>query len=408
MTDSPKLPFLPYGRHQIEEDDVAAVSAVLRSNHLTTGPAVSAFENALAEAVGAPHAVACSSGTAALHLSCLAAGIGPGGAVVAPAITFVATANAVRLCGAEVVFADVNPQSGLMEPQHVEAALSGNKHVRAVIPVYLNGQCAAPAALATLADECRLTVIEDACHALGAGYLDSTGTEVAVGSTRHAAMAAFSFHPVKAIAMGEGGAVTVGDEKTANRLRRLCNHGIGRDPQSFADTELAFDTSGAPNPWYYEQTELGLNYRASDIHCALGLSQLAKLERFLARRRALASRYDRLLAPLAPLVRPVPRMEGVKSGWHLYVVLIDFAAAGIDRSALMGKMRESGIGVQVHYIPVPWQPYYRQRYAAAAFPGADAYYRRCLSLPLFPGMGDSDVERVVETLKRLLRQTRNG
>jgi dTDP-4-amino-4,6-dideoxygalactose transaminase len=212
----------------------------------------------------------------------------------------------------------------------------------------------------------------------------------------------FSGHPVKSIAMGEGGILTTDDGQLATRLRRLASHGLTRDPADFVQPEMALDQAGNPNPWYYEQVEAGLNYRASDIHCALGLSQLAKLDRFVARRTELAARYDVLLAGLAPLLRPVSRVSWGESGWHLYAVQIDFDAVGMDRAALIHGLRGAGIGSQVHYIPVHRQPYYRALYPDLDLPGADTYYAGCLSLPLFPAMADSDVDRVVEALTRLL------
>lgn len=373
-------PFLPYARQLIDDDDIAAVAEVLRGDLLTTGPTVAAFEQKLAGTTGAKHALSCSSGTAALHLAALALGLGPGDKVVVPTVTFLATANAARYVGAEVVFADVNPDTGLMDSGHFEQALKrGGDNIKAVFPVYLGGQSPDMMTIAGIARDRNMAVVEDACHALGS---------VGVGSCAHSDMAAFSFHPVKTIAMGEGGAVTTNDAALAERLRRLCSHGMVRDP-------------ARKNPWAYEMAEIGFNYRASDLHCALGLSQLGKLQQFAARRRALAVRYDAVLKPLVPILKPLARMPG-DPVWHLYVVLIDFAAAGMDRAELMNKMGQAGIGSQVHYIPVHSQPYYRQRYGDCDFPGADSYYARCLSLPLFAGMTNDDVDRVVETLARII------
>ncbi len=392
--------FLPYGRHRVEEADIAAVSEVLRGDWLTTGPAVDGFERAFAAAVGAAHAVACSSGTAGLHLAALAAGLGEGDAAVVPAITFLATANCNRYVGAEVVFADVDPETGLMRAEHLEAALAaaGDRRVKAVYPVHLNGQCADLEAIGGLAREHGLTVIEDACHALGATYHPASAAPTPIGACAYADMAVFSFHPVKTIAMGEGGAVTTGDAALWRRLMRLRSHGMVREADGFEGTELAFDADGQANPWYYEMPEPGFNYRASDIHCALGLSQLSRLDAVVARRRALARRYDRRLAPLKPLLRPVMRMETCLPAWHLYVVHVDFAAAGIDRARLMRALRRRGIGTQVHFIPVHQQPYYRRRYGRLDLPGARAYYEHCLTLPLFPAMTEADVDRVVTAL----------
>lgn len=396
--------FLPYARQSVEDDDIAAVTRVLRGEWLTTGPTVAAFEAALAGKLGTRHAVACSSGTAALHLTMLAMGLGPGDAVVVPSMTFLATANAARFVGAGVVFADVNSETGLMGAAEVEAALAraGGARVRAVLPVHFAGQCVDPAGIAALAAENGLVVVEDACHAIGTTYVTSGGGRAAVGACRDSAMCVFSFHPVKTVTMGEGGAVTTNDEDLAKRLRLFRNHGMTRDPDRFETTDAAFAADGSPNPWYHEMAEFGFNYRASDIHCALGLSQLGKLDRFVARRRALAARYDALLAPLAPVVRPVGRVPDCEPAWHLYVVLIDFEVAGMARAELMNRLRERGIATQVHYLPVHRQPYYRRRYGDLNLPGAEAYYARALSLPLFPAMTDADVDRVVATLRTIL------
>ena len=400
------LPFLAYGRQCIEDDNVAAVASVLREDRITTGPKVGAFEEAFAARVAARHAVACSSGTAGLHLAALALGLGEGDRVVVPSLTFLATANAVRYAGAEVAFADVDENTGLLNEAGLNGALGGG--AKAVFPVHMNGQCVDMEMVERRANEHGMAVVEDACHAIGARCLAADGDPVPVGACRHGHMAVFSLHPVKAIAMGEGGVVTTGDRRLHERLVRLRNHGIDREPKRLQHRELAFGAEGSANPWYYEMDELGLNYRASDIHCALGLSQLAKLDRFLARRRELAERYDRSLAPLAPHVRPVPRVAGCESGWHLYVVLIDFDAVGVDRAALMRRLGERGVGTQVHYTPVHQQPYYRRRYGRLDLPGADRYYARCLSLPLFPAMTDGDVDRVVGALTEALESGEIG
>ena len=393
--------FLPYGRQLIEDDDVAAVASVLRGDFLTTGPTVKAFEAAFAAKVDAPHAIACSSATAGLHLACLAAGIGPGDKVIVPTLTFLASANAATYVGADVVFADVDPETGLMTPATLEAAFArAGGPVKAVFPVQLAGQMESPVAIAEIAARHGALVIEDACHALGASYTTPEGV-APLGACRHAAMAVFSFHPVKTIAMGEGGAVTTRDPLLAERLQRLVSHGMHKDPARFVNRDLGFDATGAPNPWYYEMPEPGYNYRASDIHCALGLSQLKKLDRFVAARARLAARYDRLLAPLAPRLAPIRRVAGCTPAWHLYAVLIDFEAIGLERSAVMKALLERGVGTQVHYIPVHLQPFYRRRAGALALPGAERYYARSLSLPLFPAMSEADVDRVVDALQTI-------
>lgn len=402
MSEAPAR-FLPYGRHEIDEDDIAAVADVLRSDWLTTGPAVDALEAALADRVQAGHAVVCASGTAGLHLAMMALGLGLGDRVIVPAVTFLATANAVRYVNAEVVFADVDPDTGLMTPATLEAALAtvvGG--IKAVVPVHLGGRTVDLGGIAVVADRYNLTVVEDAAHAIGTTYGGRP-----VGDGRYGRMAVFSFHPVKTIAMGEGGAVTTNEPALARRLRTFRNHGMIRDADAFRDRALAFDADGTPNPWYYEMPELGFHYRATDIHCALGLSQLAKLDRYAARRRHLLTRYRDRLTSLAPLVQMAPAPIDCDPAWHLCSVLIDFAAAGRSRAAVMNALKAVGIGTQVHYIPVHLQPYYRRRYGAQTLPGAERYYARCLSLPLFPGMADSDVDRTIAALGGALGQPRN-
>ena len=397
--------FLPYGRQVIDADDVAAVAEALRGDWLTTGPLVDAFEAALAERVGAKHAIACSSGTAALHLTALALRLGPGHAVIVPAITFLATANAARFVGAEVVFADVDAATGRMRPEQLERALADLKRqadrrheVKAVFPVHLAGPATDLPALAEIARCQGLSIVEDACHALGGAYVDEQGSKRPVGGCAHGDMAIFSFHPVKAIAMGEGGAVTTNDATLQRALRRFRNHGMVRDADDLQNRDLAFDDRGTANPWYYEMPEIGFNYRLSDIHCALGLSQLGKLDRFVGHRASLADRYDAGLAALSPTVQPAPRIAGVKSGWHLYPVRIDVTALAMDRAELMRRLQRRGIGTQVHYIPLHRQPYYRNRYGEITLPGAEAYYSRTLSLPLHGRMAEADVDRVIDAL----------
>lgn len=393
--------FLPYGRQCIDEDDVDAVIQALKSDWLTTGPMVDRFERAFAATVEAPRAVVCSNGTAALHLAMLALGVGPGDAAIVPSITFLATANCARFVGAEVVFADVSPTTGLMEPEHLEAALARVPHglrPAVALPVHLNGQPTGMAPLAEIARRHGIKIVEDACHALG-----SVGpNNERVGACEHSDMAAFSLHPVKTITSGEGGMVTTRDEALADALCRLRSHGMVREPTLFSQTDQAFD-DGVANPWYYEMAELGFNYRLPDINCALGLSQLGKLDRFVQRRRQLVARYDGAFAALTPQFRPLGRVAGAETSWHLYVVHVDFAAVGMSRRQVCEGLRARGIGAQVHYLPVHLQPYYRQRYGAQHLPGACDYYRSCLSLPLFPAMNDADVDRVVAALADIMR-----
>jgi UDP-4-amino-4,6-dideoxy-N-acetyl-beta-L-altrosamine transaminase len=398
-------PFLPYGRHVIDEDDILAVSNALRSDWLTTGPAVEEFEQALARTVGAQHAVVCNSGTAALYLAAKATRLEPGEAVIVPAITFAATASACVLAGLEVVFADVDPQTGLTGVEHAAEALArgGSKqHVRAILPVHLGGRVGDPAALHKFASENDLLIIEDACHAIGTSYGNGS---VEVGGCHHSLAACFSFHPVKSLAMGEGGAITTNSAELADCARLLRNHGMSRDPETFDNQELAFGANGTVNPWYYEIDEISHNMRASDINCALGASQLRKLRRHIDARRKLIERYRRCLSGLAPTVQFISSSPGSNPGWHLCAVLVEFDALGVDRGTVMRRLRERGIGTQVHYIPVSRQPFYRRRYGDIVLDGAESYYRRTLTLPLFPTMTDADVDRVVDSFAESLHQS---
>ena len=380
---------LAYGRQTIEDDDIAAVAEALRGDFLTTGPTVEAFETAFAQKVGAQHAVACSNGTAALHLAMLALEVQEGEVVIAPSITFLATANCARFVGAEVVFADVDPQTGLMTPATLAEAMTRleGRRLRAVLPVHLRGDTAELPALEALAKTAGAVLVEDAPHALGSTLKFGNSAEQ-VGDCAHSAMATFSFHPVKTIATGEGGMVTTNDSRLAERLRRLRSHGMIRP--------------AGGDPWWYEMPEIGFNYRLPDILCALGISQLGKLDAFAARRRILAARYEAALKPLAPLVVQATRPDWSDPVLHLMVALIDFEAVGRSRREVVEALRERGVGTQVHYIPVHTQPYYRERYGERELPGANAWYERCLSLPLYPGMADEDVDRVAAALADVL------
>jgi UDP-4-amino-4,6-dideoxy-N-acetyl-beta-L-altrosamine transaminase len=394
--------FLPYGRQLIEEDDIVAVVEALRGDLLTTGPFVERFETGLAAAVGAEHAVVCANGTAALHMAARALGLGPGSKVIVPAITFLATASAPHMNGAEIVFADVDPQTGLMRAEDLKAAFARASRADAVFNVHLNGQCGDIEAIAKVARLNGAKIVEDACHAIGTGFVAEDGSLTQIGANAFSDLTVFSFHPVKTIAMGEGGAVTTNDPEMAARLARARNHGMTRRPDDFVNVEDAFDADGTPNPWYYELVEPEFNWRANDIQCALGLSQLGKLGRFVTRRRALAAAYDAQLTPLSPLARPAARTRASLPAWHLYAAQIDFERAGVSRATVMRELAKDGIGSQVHYFPVHRQPYYARRYGAHTLPGADRYYERCLSLPLFASMSLDDVARVTSALANIL------
>lgn len=387
---------LPYGRQWIDEDDVAAVVGVLRSDWLAHGPKAAAFEQAFADKVGAREAVACSSGTAALHLALKSLDVGEGDLCVVPAITFLSTATAALMCGAEVRFADVHPETGLMTPETLAEAIGGDR-VRAVLPVHLGGRIADIAELALLARGAGAVVVEDACHAIG-GTDDHGGR---VGDCRASDAACFSFHPVKTLAAGEGGMVALNDPDRATRMRRLRNHGVTHDPALMTEP-CSFDATGARNPWSYEQLELGFNYRMDEMSAALGLSQLSRLDRFARRRAELAALYDEGLAAFAPGVRPAPTTGG-QPALHLYQVLVDFEAAKTTRASLMTRMAAKGVQTQVHYIPLYRQPVLGRHHDGGPLAGAEAFYERVLALPLFPAMTDADVGCVIETLASALR-----
>jgi perosamine synthetase len=388
---------IPYGRHYIDEDDIHAVTDLLRHGALTQGPLVGDFERAVADYVGAEFAVAVSSGTAALHLAALAAGLGPGGALVTSPITFVASSNAALYVGATPLFADIDPATVNLAPDSLAAVLRQHPETRVVVPVHFAGLPADMAAIQAVADAAGAAVIEDAAHALGAAYPDGRR----VGCCADSLMTAFSFHPVKAIAAGEGGMITTNDEAIYRRLLRLRSHGINKLDDPFVHPEQAA-TDGEANPWYYEMQELGFNFRITDIQCALALSQFAKLERFIERRRHLARRYDEAFAG-HPVIEPAQQSGRDRSGHHLYVVRIDFAAAGTSRATVMHALRERGIVTQVHYIPVPMQPYYRALgHEPQRFPAATAYFAQALSLPFYFGLTDEQQARVIASLRDAL------
>lgn len=405
MTDEK---FLPYGKHHINGDDIDAVVNVLQSDWLTQGPVVPEFEDTLADCQGSLHAVACANGTAALHLSMLALGLKPGDAVVTSPNTFVASANCARFVGAEVVFADIDPATGLIDPDSVERILrkDTDRKIRAIIPVHFAGQPADLPALYDMAEKHGAWLVDDACHALGATYTHGE-QEYRVGGNPHSDLTVFSFHPVKHVAMGEGGAVVTDNDDLAERIRHYRNHGIRRS--ELVNLDLAHGDDGVANPWYYEMHDLGYNYRLTDIQAALGLSQLKRLHQSLTRRREIAERYRRLIADHFKNgeVMPLQVVPQTTHAYHLFVVKVDFDRFGLSRAVVMNRLRADGIGTQVHYIPVHLQPYYRRVSPTdrSSLPGVEEYYARALTLPLYPEMTDSDVERVVEKLASALGAT---
>ena len=372
---------LPYGRQTLTETDVAAATEVLRSDWLTTGPKVAEFEEAIADYVGVRHAVSFSSGTAALHAAVLAAGLKPGDEAITTPLTFCATANAVLYGGGTPVFADVRDETLTIDPEEVERRIT--PRTKALLPVDYAGHPADLDALLALADRHELLVIEDAAHALGAKYRSRM-----VGSISH--MSVFSFHAVKHLTTGEGGMVTTNNGEFAQRLREVRNHGIDSDARA----------RQADGQWHYEMTTLGFNYRLTDIACALGLAQLPRLPANLARRRAIAARYEKALATVSSLALPIVAAD-VTSAWHLYPVRVD---ASMDRAEVFDALRAEGLGVNVHYIPVHLHPYYRSRfgYRGGEFPIAETAYGRLISLPTFHGMTDEDVDDVILAVEKVM------
>ncbi len=388
---------IPYGRHSIDESDILAVSEVLRSGFLTQGPAIDAFERSIADYTGAKFAVAVSSCTAGLHLAALAAGVGPGTLLVTSPITFVASANSGIYAGARVAFADIDGQTVNISAESLELVLARTPDAKAVVAVHFAGL---PCNMEELQHLCRdrgVALIEDAAHALGARYGDGQR----VGSCQHSDMTVFSFHPVKAVAAGEGGMVTTNDESLYRRLLRLRSHGINKLDDAFQLESEGF-TNGLANPWYYEMQELGFHYRITDIQCALGMSQLRRLESFLERRRALVARYDEAFSAMK-FCRPAQLSGRKRSGHHIYVLRIDFKGCGTNRAELMTKLRARGIGTQVHYIPVPLHPFYRASgHNPEDFPEALRYYREALSIPLFVDLSDEEQNTVIQAFSELV------
>jgi len=388
---------IPYGRHHIDEEDIQAVADVLRHGTLTQGPTIEAFERIVAELVGVKHAVAVANGTAGLHLAAIAAGVGPGTSLITSPITFVASANAGLYAGARSLFADIDPATVNLSPEALAGVLAQHPDVRAIVPVHFAGLPCDMPAIKTAADEAGAVVIEDAAHAFGSTY--PSGQRV--GSCLHSLMTVFSFHPVKAIASGEGGMITTNDDATYRRLLRLRSHGINKLDDPFQVPDQA-ETSGTRNPWYYEMQELGYNYRITDIQCALAISQFGKLDRFLTRRRDLVKAYDAAFAGYRHC-RPAQAMGRDRSAHHLYVLRIDFDAIGMTRPQLFQALRDRQINPQVHYIPVPAHPHFRALgLKPEDYPRAQDYYREALTIPLFYDLTDQEQQHVIGSLKDLV------
>ncbi|MGC1372223.1 MAG: UDP-4-amino-4,6-dideoxy-N-acetyl-beta-L-altrosamine transaminase [Candidatus Sulfotelmatobacter sp.] len=375
---------LPYGRQSIDEEDIQSVVDVLRSDWLTTGPKVAEFEEAFAAQVGAKYAVSFSSGTAALHGAAFTAGLKPGDEAITTPLTFAATANCVLYQGATPIFADVSADTLNLDPQKAEKRIT--PRTRVILPVDYAGHPAEMDALLEIADRHGLIVIEDACHAMGAEYRGRRTGSIAP-------MTAFSFHPVKHLTTGEGGMVTTNHADYAETLRRFRNHGISSDARQ----------RQSEGQWHYEMVLLGFNYRLTDIVCALGLSQLKKLEANLDRRRDIANRYAAALLDLAAITLPAGQ-EHVNPAWHLYPIRLNLEKLSATRAEIFRALRAENIGVNVHYVPVHLHPYYRDRFEhrAGDYPVAEKAYQRLISIPMFHGMNDQDAEDVISAVRKVL------
>ena len=383
---------IPYGRQDITREDIDAVTAVLTSDFLTQGPMVPRFEACVAGKVRARHAIAVNSATSALHIACLALDVGPGDRVWTSPITFVASANCARYCGADVDFVDIDPRTYNMDPRALKAKLERARETgtlpKVVIPVHLCGQPCDMPAIHALAREYGFRIIEDASHAIG-GKLDGRY----VGDGRYADITVFSFHPVKIITTAEGGMALTNDDRLAERMALLRSHGITRDPARM--------THEADGPWYYQQIDLGFNYRMTELQAALGISQMSRLDDYVARRHALARRYDALLGAL-PVVTPW-QLPDTYSGLHLYVVRLQLDRIRKSHREVFAALRDAGIAVNLHYIPVHTQPYYAQLgFRHGEFPEAERYYGEAISLPMFATLTDAQQAHVVNTLKEVL------
>lgn len=397
-----------YGKQWIDNDDINAVADVLRSDLITQGPKIVEFENALADRCGAKYAVAVNSGTAALHIACLAAGLKPGDETITSPNTFVASANCAVYCGAKPLFSDIDPLTYNILPQEIDKNI--NPKTMAVVPVHFAGQsCDMDPIYRTVRNKekefgHRIFIIEDACQALGSSYKGAK-----VGSCTYSDMTVTSFHPVKHITTGEGGAVLTNDEQLYNKLKKFRNHGITNIPEEMVYREQAYQssadgTSSELNPWYYEQVDLGYNYRITDIQCALGLSQLKKLDRFRKRRREIINIYNEAFGKMENISIPF-ESEDCDSNFHLYVLLFEWDKFGTNRTEFMAGLKARGIHTQVHYIPVHTQPFYRKNFGTnwGDCPNAEEYYKKCLSIPLYQSLTDSDVKKIISEILDVLR-----
>lgn len=376
--------YLAYGRQYIDDKDIEAVVELLRGDFLTTGPTVKEFENKVANYVGAKYGVAVSNGTAALHMACHAAEIGPGDEVLVPAITFAASSNCVLYCGGTPVFVDIDPKTYNMDINKIEEKITDK--TKAIIPVDFSGQSVDMDKIMEIAKKNNLIVIEDSAHALGSEYKGEK-----VGTKAH--MTEFSFHPVKPVTTAEGGIIVTNDEDLYNKMMLFRSHGITRNQE---------DMSEHHGPWYYEQVDLGYNYRLTDLQCALGISQMDKLDTFISKRREIVSKYNEAFKDLEEINIPFEE-EFSNSGWHIYVITLNLDKLKVGRREIFEALQKENIGVNVHYLPVYLHPYYTKLgYRKGLCPVAENIYNRMITIPLFPGMTDRDVEDVIAAIKKVI------
>lgn len=398
--------FLPYGKQNITQEEIESVISALSGDYITQGPLVEKFELSLAKYLGVKHAVVVSNGTAALHIASLALDLKPGDAVIIPAISFVATSNAVLYCGATPIFADVDAKTGniLIESAEEAILLALKKGLipKAIYPVHYSGLPCSIKDLIELAKKYDIKIVEDSCHALGAMYrINSEENFKMVGS--YADMSAWSFHPVKHITTGEGGAVTTNCSILASKLKMLRSHGITKNSFDFTKQNLSLDEKSAEiNPWYYEMQMLGYNYRLPDILCALGIAQLKRIDLFIEKRRALADYYFKKLSGIENIILPLNDNVTAFSSFHLFPVKIDFEKVGKTRKQIIDSLKSYGIGCQVHYIPIPWQPYYEKntdKFMCLDITNAENFYKEELSLPMYYDLNFDDIDRIAEALR---------
>ncbi len=390
--------FLPYSRQSIDKKDISEVNKILKKDFITQGPKINEFERNFAKYVGAKYAVACATGTAALHIACQSLNLKQNGNLLTSPITFVASANCAQFIGADNHFSDIDLDNYCISPYSLEKVLK-KKHIDIVVAVHMSGHSADMERINILKKKYNFKIIEDACHALGGSYKNKR-----IGSCFYSDISTFSFHPVKPITTGEGGMVTTNDKKIYNNLLKFRTHGIHKNKQDFYNKDMAYDENGNINQWYYEMSDLGYNYRITDIQSALGNSQLKKIDKFIKARRKIAKAYD--FGFLKNKFIKTPKVnKNVKHAYHLYTLLIDFKRIKKSRNEIMKKLKDLNIGTQVLYIPVHLQPYYLKKYnfKKGDFPNSEIYYESCLSIPIFPGISKKEINFIIEKINSLIK-----